>query len=192
MTDFYEIVLDGDCEVLKGFVAGYLAAGDLHNEVFVAREFHVEHDSLAHQLAEWIGLVDDRTHLIVPGHVHERIQIGTQRLGDRLKIRLVSSRRVAEARFEFRWQTYNREEADRLRGVFGSPPDGVQLDGYEQNEEMHEEEEGQTGGYAPVHPYEARGSGVAHGNPRAVIVWASDLRDDDFVEVETVRLEYGD
>jgi hypothetical protein len=192
MTDFYEIVLDGDCEVLKGFVAGYLAAADLQNEVFVARELHVENDSMAHQLAEWIGLVADRTHLIVPGQVHERIQIGTQRLGDRLKIKLVSSRKVAEARFAFRWQTYNEEEAGRLRSIFGSPPDGVQLDAYEEAEERHEEEQGHTGAYAPVHPYEAKGSGAAHGDPGGVIVWASELREEDFVEVETVRLEYED
>ena len=54
MADYFEIVLDGDADVLRGFVTGYLAASGLAHEVFVAREYRIEHDSLAHQLAEWI------------------------------------------------------------------------------------------------------------------------------------------
>lgn len=190
MSDYYEIVLDGDVEVLKGFVAGYLAASGIDREVFVSREFNVEHDSLAHQLAEWIGLVEDRTHLIVPADAWERIRAGAERLGDRLQIRIHTARRLTEARFEFSWQTYNRDEADRLRALFAAPPEGVRLEGHEPEEIVHEEEQGRTGMYAPTHPYTARGKGLARGEPGPVIEWAGRMRSDDFVTVETIRLEY--
>lgn len=192
MTDYYEVVLDGNTDVLRGFIAGYLAGSGLARRVFVARESHVEHDSLAHQLGEWIGLIADRTHLILPDEAHERIRLGTARLGDQLKLDLVATRRLSDARFEVSWRTYNREEADRLRAIFAAPPEGVVLDDYETEEEVYEDEKGETGGYAPAHPYDARGSGVAHGQPGAVIDWAAELREDSLVEVEKIKLEYSD
>ena len=94
--------------------------------------------------------------------------------------------------FEFCWKTYSREVAGELRGRFASPPEGISLDGYEESEEVHEDEQGTTAGYAPVHPYKAVGSGVAHGAPGAVITWAADLRTQDFIEVRDIRLEYAD
>lgn len=192
MSGYYEIVLDGDVEVLKGFVAGYLAASGIDREVFVSREFHVQHDSLAHQFAEWVGLVEDRTHLIVPEEAWERIRSGAERLGDRLKISIHSSRRLTGARFEFRWLTYNTDEAKRLRALFETPPPGVQLDGYAPEEFVHEDEKGKTGMYAPTHPFKARASGQAHGEPGPVIQFAAVLREDEFVTVDTVKLEYAD
>jgi hypothetical protein len=192
MSDYYEIVLDGDEEILRGFVAGYLAASGLSAEVFVAREFHVEHDSLAHQLAEWIGLVADRTHFIVPEQIHSRLEERVGQTASGLGIQLVEQRRICEARFGFGWKTYSREVADELRARFESAPDGVTLDDYAPSEEIHEDETGATGGYAPVHPYEAKASGVAHGAPGVVITWAAELRQNEFIEVDAIRLEYAD
>lgn len=192
MSDYYEIVLDGDAEVLRGFVAGYLAASGLSTQVFVAREFHVEHDSLAHQLAEWIGLVADRTHFIVPEEIHSRLQEGVGRTAASLGIKLVERRQISEARFGFSWKTFSREVADELRARFENAPAGVTLDDYAPSEEVHEGESGVTGGYAPVHPYEAMGSGIAHGAPGVVITWAAELRQHEFIEVDDIQLEYTD
>jgi hypothetical protein len=137
-------------------------------------------------------LLADRTHLIVPDDAQERIKQGVNRLGDQLKVKLVATRKLADARFDVRWHTYNRAEADRLRAEFGALPPGVELENYETTEEVHEDEKGRTGGYAPAHPYEASGSALVHGDPGAVIEWAARLREDDFVEVKTIRLEYCD
>ncbi len=192
MSDFYEIVLEGDEEVLRGFVAGYLAAADLDRRIFVSEDFKIQHESLAYQLGEWIGLVKDRTYLIVPEAAHERIRIGATRLGDKLKIAFGSSRKIEEARFDFSWKTFNREEADGLRAHFAQPPDGVTLDGYKPEEKVHADERGETGAYAPTHPYTAMAEGVAHGRPGAVIEWAAELRLMEFVKLETIKLSYTD
>jgi len=192
MSDYYEIVLDGDAKVLRGFVAGYLSASGLSPEVFVAREFHVEHDSLAHQLAEWIGLVADRTHFIVPEAIHAKIEEGTGGIGTHLGIKVVEQRRIAEARFGFSWKTHSREVAEELRGRFDALPAGVALDDYESSEEIHDGETGATGGYAPAHPYEAKATGLAHGTPGSVIRWAAELRQHEFIEVQDIRLKYAD
>jgi hypothetical protein len=192
MSDYYEIVLDGDAKVLRGFVAGYLSASGLAPEVFVARDFHVEHDSLAHQLAEWIGLVADRTHFIVPEAIQAKIEQGTGGIGTRLGITVVEQRRIAEVRFEFSWKTHSREVAADLRACFEAAPTGVILEDYEPTEEVHEDESGMTGGYAPAQPYEAKAAGVAHGAPGAVITWAAELRQQEFVEVKNIKLIYAD
>lgn len=192
MTDYYEIVLDGDVEVLKGFVAGYLAASGIDRDFFISREFHVQHDSLAHQFGEWIGLLEDRTHLVVPADAWQRIRAGAERLGDRLKISIHSARRLSGARFRFRWETYNVDEGKRLRAMFDSPPGSVTLEDYEPEEIVHEDEKGKTGMYAPVHPYTARATGEVHGPAGLVIAWASALRDEEFVDVDTIKLEYAD
>jgi hypothetical protein len=192
MSDYYEIILDGDAEILRGFVVGYLAATGLGSQVFVCRDFHIEHDSLAHQLGEWIGLLENRTHLIVPSAANDQIRAGVQEAGDELKIEVHASRRLARARFDFEWETYNRDEASELRAFFDSHPASVSLDDYSPEEIIHEDEEGQISGYAPTHPYTARARGHAHGDPGALIEWAAALRDQDFVKVGTIQLEYAD
>ena len=192
MAEYFEIVLDGNTHLLRGFVAGYLAASGLHEEVFVASEFHVEHDSLAHQVAEWIGLVADRTHLIVPAQVKERLEAGAGQTGEELGIRFVETRRITEARFEFSWKTYSREAAENLRRLFADPPAGVTLENYAPSEYVHEDEKTSTAGYAPVHPYKAEASGTVHGAPGGVIPWAARLRMESFIEVHEIRLEYAD
>ncbi len=190
MSEYYEIVLDGDAEILRGFVVGYLAATGLGSKVFVCREFHIEHDSLAHQLGEWIGLLENRTHLIVPSDAHDQIRAGVEEAGDELKIEVHASQKLIGAEFDFEWKTYNRDEAAKLRALFDTPPAGVKLDAYSPEETIHEDEVGQTGAYAPTHPYTARASGKAHGDPGALIEWAAELRDRDFVKIETIKLEY--
>jgi hypothetical protein len=192
MSDYFEIVLDGNTDRLRGFVAGYLAASGLEREVFVSSEFHVESDSLAHQVAEWIGLVKDRTHLVVPEQIHARLEQGAERIGRELGIEIVAIRKLAGASFGFRWKTFSREAADDLRARFGSPPAGIDLQDYSQSEEVREGEEERTGGYAPVHPYQAEGSGVARGLAGRVIGWAAELRQNDLIEVDRIRLEYAD
>ena len=189
MSEYYEIVLDGDADILRGFVVGYLAATGLGSQVFVCREFHIEHDSLAYHLGEWIGLLENRTHLVVPTGVHDQIRAGVEEAGDELKIEVHASRKLVGADFEFEWKTYNRGEADEIRTMFDEHPDGVTLDGYSPEEIIHEDEVGETGAYAPTHPYTARASGKAHGDPGALIEWAAKLRDHDFVKVGTIRLE---
>lgn len=190
MSDYYEVTLEGDPDILRGFIAGYLAAVDLDRRVYVASDYHIHHDSLAYQLGEWIGLVNDRTHLIVPDEAFERIRDGADRLGDQLKIKLVSTRRVEDARVAFSWETFNRDEGAALRKIFGSPPEGVVIEGYEPKEVVHEDEKGQTGGYAPTHPYSARAKGVAHGRPGVLIEWASTLRLNEFVKIDEIKLSY--
>ena len=51
--------------------------------------------------------------------------------------------------------------------VLSNLPEGVTIDDYVHGEEVHEDEAGVTGGYAPAHPYEASATGVARGAPRA-------------------------
>jgi hypothetical protein len=190
MSDYYEIVLDGDAEILRGFVVGYLAATGLGSKVFVCRDFHIENDSLAHQLGEWIGLLENRTHLIIPSAAHDQIRTGVEEAGDELKIEIHASRKLVGAKFDFEWETYNRDEAAELRTLFDAHPAGVQLEGYSPKETIHEDEKGQTGAYAPTHPYTAQASGEAHGEPGALIEWAAKLRDQDFVKIGTIKLEY--
>ena len=192
MYDYYEIVLDGDAEILRGFVVGYLAATGLGSQVFVCRDFHIENDSLAHQLGEWIGLLENRTHLIVPAAANDQIRAGVEEAGDELKIEVHSSRKLTRATFDFEWETYNRDEAAGLRAVFDASPASVSLEDYSPEEIIHEDEVGQTSGYAPTHPYTARAGGTAYGDPGALIEWASILRDKDFVKVGEIKLEYAD
>ena len=118
MSDYHEVVLDGDAEILRGFLVGYLVATGLENKVFVSRDYHVENDSMAYQLGEWIGLLENRTHLIVPAATGDQLRAGVEEAGDALKIEFHASRKLTSAGFDFEWETYNRDEASELRALF--------------------------------------------------------------------------
>jgi hypothetical protein len=192
MSDYLEIVLDGDAEIMRGFFVGYLSGAGVQSDVFICQDFHVQHDSLAREVGEWLGLVRDRTHVIVPASVGDQIREGIDRAGPELKLSVHSWRAIREAEFEFSWKVFNRDEARRLLELVERKPGAVALEDYEPEEIVHEGEEGATGGYAPVHPYEASAKGTARGAPGPVIAWASALREDEFVELGEIRLHYAD
>lgn len=192
MSDYYEVLLEGDVEVMRGFIVGYLTGAGVEEPFYVAKECGVEHDSLAREVAEWIHLASNRTHIVTAENVYVALTEGIANAGEALHLQLVSARRLRGAHFSFEWEVYTREEAERADGLVEQRPASIRVDEYEPEEEVHEDVKGETGMYAPTHAYTMRAFGHAHGKPGEIISWAEQLRDDPFIKLSRIELQYAD
>ena len=92
--------------------------------------------------------------------VQEAVEMGQDRGID---ITLCAERPLAGAQFSFSFETFSREHAPGVRGLFEPAPKGVTFEDLAIEEEVHPEDKG-VEAYAPVHDYALRGEGTACGS----------------------------
>ncbi len=192
MADYYEIILEGDPEILKGFLVGYLSAAGITEEFFTAKESGVEHDSFLQELAEWARLSEERSHIVASRRVLNATKSAVARVGRDLNLEVAEVKPLKGARVSFEWEVYNRDQGAELRRLTEDHPATLVLDGYAPEEEVHEDHEGKVGMYAPSHPYILKARGNASGPAGEVIAWANRLRSNAFAKLDTIELEYLD
>jgi hypothetical protein len=175
---------------LRGFIAGFACGCKGPATILINADHGVADDGFARQMAERMRLVETVTHVIVAGEVVEQLATGIEEHGEAVGLHLHGRRPIRRARVEFRWEVYSLEEALRARQFFeNDKPAAIELDGYDPEEHVDEKAD-ETGLYSPAHGYIVKAGGTAYGPPDELIEWVAALREDDFIHVETIQLEY--
>ena len=91
------------------------------------------------------------------------------------------------ARFEFRFRIYSRPHAERIRGWFKRPPEGVRLTDETRFEEIIDSEAKGMESFAPAHEYELRAEGAVTGKVEGVIELYRLCRGEELVQVEPLE-----
>jgi hypothetical protein len=99
MKKYYEVVIEGSFDFIKGFVLGFFEGRGIQGDAIFAREHHIENERKFGQLLRLIGVIGDHASLIVGSVLHDMIleAIGKRKLQNDLKI--VSVREITEAYF---------------------------------------------------------------------------------------------
>ena len=192
MKKYYEVVLEGSFEIMKGFVIGFLEGRGIQGEAVFGEEHHVENESMFGQLMRLIGRKGDQAHLIIGSGFHELLSKAIERRKEELDLKVVSVREIGDAHFEFRFKAFTRELGAELKARFDSLPEGLTMGkGYEAQEKSVPEGKG-VEAYAPLHEYELRAKGEIHGSIKAAIDFYGEIEHHDMVELGNIRLEYVD
>lgn len=181
------MVVDGPDDVLRAFVAGFLAARGVDlSAVIYGSELHLVH-----------GSVRERLRTLLPGGRHEALLLADTSLAPELasalsaaadlRLRVAAHMRLERAWFMFTAETPSREAAARIHTLITRPAPGVMLVD-EEREEIDPAAHG-VDLYAPAHEYTFRARGRITGELDGVVAIHRELRDTDFVTVEPVHLE---
>ncbi|MBN2284091.1 MAG: hypothetical protein JXO48_09400 [Deltaproteobacteria bacterium] len=193
MKTYYEVVVEGSFECVKGFVLGYLEGSELDGEVIFGREHHIENEDKFGQLLRLLNVRGRTVHFIVGAGFHELLSQALERRKGHLDINIVSVKEIKTAYFDFSYRAYTRELGDKLKELFGSLSDhstGLHLEaGYKPVEKINPEGKG-VEAYAPLHEYELRGKGRIHGPIKDVIDFYGKAEHCEMVELGDIRLEY--
>jgi hypothetical protein len=188
MKKYYEVVLEGSFDLMKGFVLGYLEGSGIKGEAIFEAEHHIENESKFGQLLRFIGAKGDRTKLIVGSGLHDLLREAIEKRNLKNDLKIVSVREITEATFEFSYHAYTRKLGEELKTLFGSLPPGLRIEkGHGPKETVNPEGKG-VEAYAPLHEYEIEAKGEIHGPVKEVINLYGEAEHKDMVELGSIKL----
>jgi len=186
---YFEVVIEGPHELIKGFALGFLAGRGIEGEAVFAREHHVKDSGKLHQLMRILSATEDQTRIIIGEGIGRALREAYEKRQSELAVKVVSIRPVIGARFNFRFKTFSKEFGEKLKTTFADLPPGVEIGGYEPEEVIRPKAKG-VEAYAPLHDYEIKASGEVFGPAKEVIDFYDRIEHNELIELEEIRLEF--
>jgi hypothetical protein len=186
---YFEVVVEGHHELIRGFALGFLAAKGIEGGAAFAREHHMKGSGKLHQLMRIVSAAEDQTRIIISEEIGRALREAYEKRQSELAVKVVSIRQVTGARFNFRFKTSSKEFGEKLKVTFANLPPGVQIGGYKPEEVIRPEAEG-VEAYAPLHAYEIEASGEVFGPAKEVIDFYDRIEHNELIELEEIQLEF--
>ena len=125
---FHEVVVEGPLTVLRGFVTGLLVARGLDaRAVLFAEEHSIHGESFTEQLAEWLRLQANLSHVIVPQALVADMKADFHKAAETVRLQIKSDRPIRSASFEFSYSAYSPRHAQELDELVKRFSDKVRL-----------------------------------------------------------------
>ena len=160
---FYEIVLEGNFMLVRGFVIGFLASVKPDGMHFFHRKAGIRRETLKDFLRDFFEM-DNFVHFCIEGDLIERFKKAVECYEQETEMKMKSIKQINGARFSFAYEFYNEKLAKETKEIFSNIPEGVTIRNYNPKVSKDEEGKGIEGGYAPLHEFTARGKGVVDGD----------------------------
>lgn len=179
---FVHLELNGPADEVKAFIEGYrLASGE-------ARIYSCAREDIKIQ-GFFGGLVSRAVHFVVPeafagpfGQAAEAARL--------VDVRVENTRSIDYGELQFDFKCFSQADGIAIREVVETElPDGVVLEGYETDEDIHAGAKGPEM-YSPVHDYVLSGQGRFHGPIEGIIAMGRRLDDQDFIHPGRIHLVY--
>jgi len=187
---YYEVVVEGSFDLIKGFVLGFLRGRGIEGEAVFSAERHVKHGEGLGHLLRLLTRQGDTSSIIIGEGIGLLLQEALGKVDHQLDLKVLSIREITGSHFNFKFRTYSRKAGEALKETFEKPPAGVSLECFELEENVRPESKG-VEAYAPLHDYEIQGSGRAVGDARAVIDFYDRIEHNELIELGEIVLEYG-
>lgn len=183
-TSYREVIVKGDDTLLRGFVWGFKAARKIKSGVL----FCADHPIQTHHLREILTLHGNYVHLITSGQ-HHRAILAALKQAAHLEFEVVSDKAIRKTYFDFKFQTFNRDVAAKLKRVLRRLPAGLKLVDFEPEETVEPSAKG-VEFYSPVHDYCYEGTGKAQGEVEKLLRFHRALGEHVFIETEDIEVEH--
>ena len=188
--NYFEAIIEGHPEFIKGFVCGLITGRGVPGGIFFGEDFELDDDSPMEMLTRLVGIRQDHTVIIVAASVmellHEVFAVEEKAMG----MKLISTREIREASFRFSFVTFSREVGGKLDLVLRQIPPDVSIEPpYAPEVKVDAEGEG-VEAYAPLHEYELKAQGKISGDCEGVCHCYERLHRYEVVELTPLVLNY--
>jgi hypothetical protein len=188
MSAWYEIVVTGSEDTLRGFIAGYEAAHQGKEAVIFGHDLDLEASRFSQRILELFA-AGSRHLVFVTSSLASDVVAALRRRGNEVDLVLESVEEVVTVRIRFSAEAYSTEVAERIRHkLLMDLPPGVAGENIEENEER----DADAGGaelYTPEHAYVYRTAGAFVGPLPGIIEMRRRALDLPFVKVKALELE---
>ncbi len=186
---YYEVVVEGSFDLIKGFVLGFLQGRGIEGEAVFSAERHVRQSEGIGQLLRQLTRRGNKSSIIIGEGVGRLLREALERTGDELDLKVLSVREIKSAHFDFKFRTYAKAAGEDLKETFTNLPAGVAVEGLDLKEEVRPEAKG-VEAYAPLHHYEIRGKGRVTGDAKAVIDFYDRIEHNELIELGEIELDF--
>lgn len=189
---YYEMVVEGPLPVIKGFVAGVLIARGLDpKEVLFATEHQIAVEPLREQLAEWLHLARNRSHLMVPAELKSDLRMAVSKAGS-IGLSLVTERPVRSAYVDFNYAAFQPEQAAQLVSLIRGQEPALRIsDDFQPTRHVDPDAKGNEL-YSPAHDFEVKAHGRLTGSLRHVLAFAEEAKNHPLLEISAIQIHHGD
>lgn len=181
---YRELVIEGDDEVLQGFIDGFKTARKIKTGLILASEHPVN----THHLKEILAFHPNYLHVIVSGR-HHRSLLSAIVKTPQIQCKIISDEEITGAHFKFKFETFSRDVAKKLKQVLRKLPVGLELVDYEPKETLDPSGEG-IEFYSPVHDYTFAGKGAIRGDIEKLIRFHGRTAEHVFFEADDIEIEH--
>jgi hypothetical protein len=188
MSVWYEIIVKGSEEALRGLVAGCEAALGGREAVIFGHDLDLEANRFSQRLLELFAAGSH--HLVFATSILARdIAAALRSRGREVDLGLESVHEVVRVRMPFSAEAFSKEIAERIRQklLMGLPP-GVESENIEESEEQDASARGAEL-YTPEHAYVYRVAGAFLGPLPGIIEMHRRARDLPFTKPRALELE---
>jgi hypothetical protein len=193
---YFEVVVEGHHEFIKGFVTGLLAGKGLQEETFFGGDYDIDKDHPLEMLAHLVGLRHEHTVMIVEEQVLELwrswIKRSTNNRGRDAGMNLISAHKIKEGQFTFSIDTFSREIGKKLNQILTDISPCLRIEPPYAPEEKETPEGRGIEAYAPLHDYEMKAKGRILGSCRDLFHCYSALNRYEVVTLSSMELVHDD
>ncbi|MEJ2544491.1 MAG: hypothetical protein P8Y99_10530 [Calditrichaceae bacterium] len=165
---FYEIVLEGNFMLVRGFVLGFLASEKPGGSFFFHRKSGIRRETLKEFLKEFFEM-ENHVHFCLEGDLIDEFKKAIEYYEEETDMKIRSMKEIKGAKFSFSYKIYNEKLAKEAEDLFSNLPNGLNVKNYKPVEKVDKDGEGMEGGYAPLHEFTSEGNGVIEGEFGKVI-----------------------
>lgn len=188
MAKWLKIVVQGDEETLRGFLAGFgAAAGSPHEGAVLGSDVPVAPESLTERVQQLLAAGSHHV-VLTPDSYGGPLMAAIHEHGGVAGLAIESSVEVVGGSFRFRAETFSREGGAAIRqALLDATPDGVEVRDLGTDERLDPSEQGQEL-YAPAHHYSLKLSGQVVGPLPGVLEMHRRARSIEEATAEPVRI----
>lgn len=191
--DYCEVVIEGQLDLAKGFVMGFLAGRGIEGSAFFDDACHISReDDAAGPLVRLLGARGSESTLIIGAGLYDLIAAALNRHPQAIALKILKARLVVNAAFTCEFRTYSREVGDRIKEMLSCVPEGVDGNSAFALHEKSDPEGKGIESYAPLHDYALTGKGRISGSVRGVLDLYQRLKRFEVVELGELKLTYGE
>ena len=159
---FYEIVLEGNFMLVRGFVIGFLASKKPGGSYFFHRKLGIRRETLKEFLKDFFEM-ENHVHFCLEGDLIEDFKKAIKYYEEETDLKVRSLKEIKGAKFSFGYKIYNEKLAKEAKDLLSNLSDGITAKNYNPVDNIDKEGEGMEGGYAPLHEFTSQGNGIIEG-----------------------------
>lgn len=182
---YYELIISGDKHTARAYLVGFLRGKNIRSGVIFCKDHHI---SSQHHI-KGPDFLHEHIHLVCLAGIRAAIQSAIKRAPEEFSLKLEPERTVKGIAFDFKFETFSKEIGTKLKRLFRNPPKGVEIEEFEDNEEILPDAKG-VERYAHLHDYQYKGTGKVTGNVEQVLFFHKKLKDLELVDASDIHLEF--
>jgi hypothetical protein len=178
---FYEIVLEGNFMLVRGFVVGFLSAIKPGGLYFFHRKAGIRRETLKEFLRDFFEM-ENHVHFCLEADLIDDFKKAAKYYEKQTGMKIQSVKKIKGARFSFAYEFYNEKLAKKAKDLLSNLPGGLAIKNYAPFENKDNSGKGMEGGYAPLHEFTSRGKGEIEGDFGGVIELFLNIKRSDLSE----------